>query len=119
MRTLASFLFIVIVAWGGFAAADSVALKDIAGDYFFGDGLGVRCSMTLTAKGEFTFQWRGCGGTYDTNAGPASVKDGILHITPLKLNLRDGLRGTPTEFYPVRWGARMYLVPTNEVVEFC
>ena len=120
MKTLAALLFILTIASGCFAgAADPVALKDIAGDYYFGDGLGVRCSLSVTAKGKFAFQWRGCLGTYDSNAGTAMVKDGILHITPKKPNLHDGLRGTPTEFYPVRWDARLYLIPTNKMIEFC
>src|ERR1043166_5972792 len=118
MKTLASSLLFLTIA--SFAtAADSLALKDIAGDYYFGDGLGVNCSLTVTAKGKFAFQWNGCLGTYDTNEGTASIKEGILHISPQKPNLRDGFRGTPTEFYPVRWGARLYLIPTNDIVEFC
>lgn len=118
MKTLASLLLLVAIA--SFAtAAESVTLKDIAGDYCFGDGLGVNCSLTLTAKGKFTFQWKGCLGTYDKNGGTASMNEGILHIAPQKPNLRDGFRGTPTEFYPVRWGARLYLIPTNEIVGFC
>ena len=119
-QILASSLCILAIAGGNIVtAADSVTLKDIAGDYYFGDGLGVNCSFTVTARGKFTFQWNGCLGAYDKNEGSASVKDGVLHITPKKPNLRDGFRGTPTDFYPVRWGARMYLIPTNEIVEFC
>jgi hypothetical protein len=117
------FISLSFFIWAGtrVVAADgaSLSLKDIAGDYYFGDGLGVNCSLELSAQGKFTFQWRGCLGTYDFNDGGASVKDGILHLSPHKPNLRDGFRGTPTEFYPVRWGARCYLVPTNEIVEFC
>ena len=77
MKTLASSLLLLTIA--SFAtAADSVALKDIAGDYYFGDGLGVNCSLTVTAKGKFTFQWNGCLGTYDKNEGTASIKEGVL-----------------------------------------
>ena len=120
MKTLISVIYIFAVASGGFAAdTNAVVLKDIAGDYYFGDGLGVNCSFTLSARGKFTFQWRGCLGTYDKNEGSVNLKDGILHLTPQKPNLREGFRGTPTEFYPVRWGARRYLIPTNEIVEFC
>ena len=120
MKTLISVLYTLAVANGGFAAdTNSVELKEIAGDYYFGDGLGVNCSFTLSARGKFTFQWQGCLGTYDKNKGSASLKDGILHIRPQKPNMREGFRGTATEFYPVRWGPRMYLIPTNEIVEFC
>jgi hypothetical protein len=118
MKILAPLLLLLTIA--SFAtAADSVALESIAGDYYFGDGLGVNCNFTVTARGKFSFQWEGCLGTYDTNEGSASVKNGVLHITPQKPNLHDGFRGTPTDFYAVRWGARMYLVATNEILEFC
>ncbi len=102
-------------------AADGniVSLKDVAGDYYFGDGLGVNCSLTLIVSGEFTFIWHGCLGTYDDNNGIAGIKDGVLHIEPNKPNIREGFRGTPTDFFPVRWGSRMYLIPINEIVDFC
>lgn len=119
MKTLVSSLLLLTVTCGNSLAADPVSLKDIAGDYYFGDGFGLNCSLSVTAKGRFTFQWDGCLGTYDKNEGTADVKDGVLQITPQKPNLRDGFRGTATEFHPVRWGARMYLIPTNDMVEFC
>jgi len=120
VKILASSLFLLVAACLGVATpAEPLALKDIAGDYYFGDGLGVNCSLTVTAKGNFRFLWSGCLGTYDQNQGTASLKEGVLHIAPQKPNLRDGFRGTPTDFYPVRWGARMYLIPTNDMVEFC
>lgn len=98
---------------------DIVSLKDVAGDYYFGDGLGVNCSLTLSIQGEFTFIWRGCLGIYDENEGIASIKDGVLHIEPNKPNIRECFQGTPTDFFPVRWGSRMYLIPINEIVDFC
>jgi len=101
------------------ANADPVALNEVAGDYYFGDGLGVNCSLKLTTKGNFSFKWQGCLGTYDSNEGDFGIKNGILRITPKKPNLREGFGGTPTEFYAIRWGSRMYLVPTNDIVEYC
>lgn len=118
MKIPASLLFFLTVT-SIVNATDPVAVKDLAGDYYFGDGLGVNCSLTVTAKGNFTFQWNGCLGAYDKNEGTVNVEEGVLHIVPRKPNLREGFRGTPTEFYPVRWGARLYLIPTNEIVEFC
>lgn len=106
-----------VLGWA--ADAGPVSLKDIAGDFYFGDGTGVNCSLTLTKQGTFAFTWRGCLGTYDENNGKASLKEGVLHLIPKKPNIRDGFRGTPTDFFPVRWAARMYLIPTNDIVEFC
>ena len=48
-------------------------LAAVAGDYYFGDGLGVNCALTLKAEGRFTFGWRGCLGVYDQNTGGARV----------------------------------------------
>ena len=101
-------------------AADgaAVSFKDLIGDYYLGDGLGVNCSLTLAKQGKFAFIWRGCLGTYGENNGSAGVRDGVLHITPVKPNDPENL-GTPTDFFPVRWGTRIYLIPTNNIVEFC
>jgi hypothetical protein len=96
-----------------------ISLNDLAGSYYFGDGLGVNCNLTLTSQGNFIFDWTGCLGSYDKNKGSLSLKDGVLYLKPKKPNLRQGFQGTPTEFFPVRWDARMYLIPTNEIIEFC
>jgi len=101
------------------ADAGPVRLSEVAGNYYFGDGLGVNCTLTLSTKGTFSFEWRGCLGTYDKNEGAVSIKDALLRITPKRPNVQEGFRGTPTEFFPVRWGSRMYLIPTNDIVEFC
>lgn len=118
MNRLASSLCLLAIASAAVAASPT-ALDDLAGDYYFGDGLGVNCRMTVSKAGKFAFEWTGCLGTYDENKGAASIQGGILQLKPQKENRRQGFRGTATEFYPVRWGARMYLVPTNELVEFC
>jgi len=121
-----TFLFAMVLSMLGWGSIETLAVegtpvsfKDVVGSYYFGDGTGVNCTLTLTKQGAFAFIWRGCLGTYDENIGSASVKNGVLHITPKKPNLRKGFRGTPTEFFPVRWGIRMYLIPTNDIIEFC
>lgn len=119
MKTLLPVLCILAVANVGFVAADSVAPKDVAGDYYFGDGMGVNCTLKLTKRGAFNFQWRGCLGTYDENEGNFTITKGVLNLTPKKPNIQKGFRGTPTEFFPVTWESRVYLIPTNDIVEFC
>ena len=100
------------------ADINTISLKDIAGVYYFGDGLGVNCSLVLSAQGEFTFIWTGCLGIYDKNKGTAAIKDGILHIEPNKPNVREGFKGTPTDFFALHLGSRMYLIPINELGDF-
>ena len=38
------------------ANADPVALNEVAGDYDFGDGLGVNCTLKLSNKAKFNFE---------------------------------------------------------------
>ena len=124
MRSFSSVIVAMLsmLGWASlqtFAAADAaVSFKELIGDYYFGDGLGVNCALTLTKRGKFAFIWHGCLGTYGENNGSARARDGVLHITPVKPNDPKNL-GTPTDFFPVRWGTRIYLIPTNNVVEFC
>ena len=92
---------------------------DLAGEYFFGDGTGVNCTLKLQTPGTFSFVWRGCLGTYGQHNGKAAVEKGELHLTPGQPNSSRGFGGTPTEFVPVRWGKRMYLVAADEMAEFC
>lgn len=103
----------------GAAVESSPSLSQLAGDYYFGDGLGISCFLSLTDTAKFTFEWRGCLGPYDTNDGEIFLSKGILHLKPTKPNVQKRFRGTPTDFYPVRWGSRMYLVPTNQMIQFC
>lgn len=120
MKTFILILSSLVIVTSGLAVdTNAVTLKEVAGDYYFGDGLGVNCTLKLSSQGRFTFKWTGCLGTYDQNEGGATLKGGVLRLTPKKANVREGLQGTPTEFFPVRWGARLYLIATNEMVEFC
>jgi hypothetical protein len=118
-----SYAALFLLLWTSVSAISAevglISLNDLAGNYYFGDGLGVNCSLTLTSQGNFTFDWTGCLGSYDKNEGSLSLKDGMVHLEPQKPNLRGGFRGTPTEFFPVRWDARVYLIPTNEIIDFC
>jgi hypothetical protein len=93
--------------------------SSLSGNYYFGDGLGTNCSLTLTTDQTFTFVWRGCLGVYDQNAGTYRLDKGVLILSPKRPNVQKGFKGTPTRFLVVPWGERQYLVPTSEVVAFC
>lgn len=100
--------------------ADKVPLaKEIKGWYYFGDGLGVNCGLELRADGRFEFSWYGCLGEYDRNTGPYHVEKGRVVLFPEKPNIREGFQGTPTRFFPVPWGERLYLVEDERILEFC
>jgi hypothetical protein len=127
VRSFRSYIFAVVtmlstLGWVNLQAFSpdgaSVSFKELVGDYYFGDGLGVNCRLTLSKQGKFAFVWDGCLGTYGENKGSARVRDGVLHLAPVNPNAPENL-GTPTDFFPVPWGARLYLIPTNKIVEFC
>lgn len=99
--------------------ATSFSVTDLAGKYYFGDGLGVNCSLELKGDGKFSFTWRGCLGVYDQNNGPWVLEKGIILLKPTRPNSRDGFRGTATQFFPVRWGEQLYLVADDEIIDFC
>lgn len=98
---------------------NGVAFKDIAGDYYYGDGLGVNCGMEITPDGRFFFTWSGCLGVYDRNKGGVTATADALILHPKRPNRGGGFRGTPTVLIPVKWNDRMYLIPTEKMMKFC
>lgn len=91
----------------------------VAGEYYYGDGLGVNCSLTITQEGRFSFKWQGCLGVYDQNLGEAKIVTGHLILTPERPNVRKSFQGTATDFIPIRWGERMCLIPEADRRRFC
>ena len=66
-------IMVLVVPMAGFlpsyesarpGARDNLTLAAVAGDYRYGDGLGVDCSLTVKPEGRFSFVWRGCLGVY-------------------------------------------------------
>ena len=100
-------------------SAPAFSPKDVVGAYYFGDGLGVNCSLELRKDAQFAFIWRGCLGVYDENVGSWSIEKGMVVLKPTKPNVREGFRGTAKRFYRVPWGEQLYLVPDNEMLDFC
>ncbi len=90
-----------------------------AGAYYLGDGLGVNVSLSLAPESGFVFEWRGCLGLYDRNFGPVEFANGLVKLHPRFPNTRKGFQGIATELLPIRWGNRRYLVPPDDVIEFC
>jgi hypothetical protein len=95
------------------------ALAALAGAYYFGDGLGVNCSLTLTREARFSFVSHGCMGEFDRKQGTAKLVAGHLILTPERPNEREGFGGLATDLIPVRWGERQYLVTEGSKKAFC
>jgi hypothetical protein len=92
---------------------------DVAGEYYSGDGLGVNWSLELCQDGTFEFSWDGCLGNYDHRSGRWDIADGLITFRVLERK-PDGMEHSlPSSLRPVRWGERLYLVPADELIEFC
>jgi hypothetical protein len=96
-----------------------IEVADIAGDYYFGDGLGVNCSLHLDKNGSCAFKWHGCEGVYDDNGGTYEGRGDLVVLNLTKPNSREGFQGTATRFYPIQWGKRHYLIADEQMVGFC
>ena len=90
-----------------------------AGEYFHGDGLGVNVSLLLAPESGFVFIWRGCLGVYDRNYGPVTQDGDDVTLHCEFANHRQGFRGIATSLRPIRWGERRYLIPDDQMIEFC
>lgn len=89
-----------------------------AGQYYYGDGLGVNVDLSVAPKSGFAFTWNGCLGLYDLNYGDVVETDGRIRLVFKLSNERKGFQGMAPEFLPVVWGDRHYLIPVDEVVKF-
>jgi len=91
---------------------------DWAGEYYFGDGLGVNVSLALAPKNGFVFSWHGCLGLYDLNYGDVAFTDGAVKLLFKYPNNQEGFEGIASELLPVRWGKRHYLIAVDRIVDF-
>lgn len=90
-----------------------------AGEYYFGDGLGVNVSLILAPASGYVFEWHGCLGLYDRNYGTVTWHNGRIRLSFTFPNEQKGFVGIAEEFIPVSWGDRQYLIPSDDIVGFC
>ena len=92
-------------------------VKEWAGMYYTGDGLGMNVSIKIAPKAGVTYMWRGCGGLYDANYGDIAeiLADGLK----VKLAMDESLgyeHFMSSRLYFVRWGDSRYLIPEAEML---
>ena len=97
---------------------ESLKVDSWAGNYYYGDGLGVNVKLSLAPKSGFAFTWNGCLGLYDMNYGDVVESGGKIRLVPLLPNENKPFEGVAREFLPIVWGDRHYLIATDEVVRF-
>jgi hypothetical protein len=96
----------------------SLRTHDWAGEYYFGDGLGVNVSLVLAPENGFVFTWHGCLGLYDLNYGDVIFPNGRIGLLFKHPNVRDGFQGIAPLLLPIRWGDRHYLIPADGLGDF-
>lgn len=95
-----------------------LSATDLTGEYYYGDGLGANCTLVIDASGRFSYEWTGCLGVYAKNRGTFTFRSDVLTLHP-RLPNADRVFGTPTRFFPVRWGDRLYLISDERMLHFC
>jgi hypothetical protein len=95
-----------------------VAAQSIPGTYYFGDGLGVNCTLTLSREGRYRFRWTGCLGEYDKSQGSWRMEGDRVLLRPLQPAKEDYFSGMGHRFVVVPWGKRLHLVEENQMPRF-
>lgn len=96
-------------------------VREWAGEYFCGDGLGVNVRITLGPEGDIVYTWNGCMGLYDSQiAKVREVREDRLVLDLEKpADFPNGMGFMDEEIALVRWGERRYLVPMAKMQDFC
>ena len=76
-------------------------------------------SVILAPHSGYVFEWHGCGGVYDRNYGAVASSTGRLQLSFTFKRIREGFQGIAPELVVVRWGARRYLIPADDLIGFC
>jgi hypothetical protein len=98
---------------------ERLPLHDWAGEYHFGGGIGNWGVFKLAPLSGFVARWGGCTGVYAINYGSVVEEGGIIKLlTERPPENRESWKSV-IEMLPVRWGERHYLIPADEIIEFC
>ncbi len=92
------------------------SLARVSGFYYMGDGLGANRTLRVSSGGGFTFDCVGCTGPCGKAKGWAGLRDGRLLLRP---ETQSGAYSVGTEYVPVPWSQRLYLVEADRLLEFC
>jgi hypothetical protein len=90
-----------------------------AGEYYYGDGLGVNISVSIAPQAGYVYEWHGCLGLYDRNYGAVKLANDRIELTFTFDNKNGGSKRISEAYVPVQWGDRHYLIGDDEMIEFC
>jgi hypothetical protein len=89
-----------------------------AGEYYWGDGLGVSVTLLAAPKSGFAYRWHGCLGLYDLNYGGVEATGARLKLRQELPNGREHYVGIDSELISVLWGVRHYLIASDKMRAF-
>lgn len=97
------------------AASD---ISRLAGEYSYGNGFDVNCTLEISPDGRFLFKRCNCETVVDQALGQVELmENGRLVLKPQQA--RDSWpRGTAQVLVPVSWDQRLYLIPENDFLGF-
>lgn len=99
---------------------DATQEDEWAGDYAASDNFTTDTYFAWAPASGFIVLREGCYPLpTDVNYGSAAMVDGVLKLSPVLSMKRRSSNGIALEFFPVKWGERHYLIPTDRVIEFC
>ena len=76
-------------------------------------------SLILAPGAGYLFELHGCCGLYHRNYGSITETNGIIRLSFTFSNEWAGTRAIAEEYVPVSWGERCYLIPPDDIVDFC
>lgn len=98
--------------------ASGEALPAWAGEYFFGNGLGRNVTLWVAPEAGCAALWTGCMGPYGEAQGTLSLEGSHLRLHLEGDNNPGAFGDFWTEYVPVAWGERAYLVPPEQGLAF-
>jgi hypothetical protein len=94
---------------------------DLLGKYYFGDGLGDQATLVLNMDSTFYLErsYDIAGASNTKRAGAYSIVRGHVILFPNWLNIVSYAGGIHTHYVPIEWAERRYLIPDEEMIDFC
>ncbi len=99
-------------------ARASADITTLAGEYSYGNGFNINCTLEISTDGRFLYKRCDCEDVVDQSTGRIKLDDqGNVVLEPVQPRA-SWPRGTAPVLIPVSWGQRLYLVPQDDVLGF-
>lgn len=89
----------------------------LAGEYSFGNGFDLNCTLVISPDGRFVYQLCSCDTVVDKVSGRVLLQNGYLKLQPEEPRTK-WPQGIASVMNPVTWGQRVYLIPQDDYLGF-